>query len=104
MNLRKKVHAETRRRGEKTEEAFYRLFQEPRLLQAVHVPNAFENRKGVFQEPQKGCIVFQRLTRSHPSPFIPLPVEGRGSRDGPSSLFLRQLAYSYRRYKRSSIF
>jgi len=37
VDLRKKVHAETRRRGEKTEEAFYRLFQEPRLLQTVHV-------------------------------------------------------------------
>jgi hypothetical protein len=29
-------------------------------------------------------IDFQRLTRSHPSPLIPLLVEGRGSRDGKS--------------------
>ena len=73
MNLRKKVHAETRRRGEKTEEAFYRLFQEPRLLQTVHGPNAFENRQGAFHEPHNVGFDFQRLTRSHPSPFNPSP-------------------------------
>ena len=38
------------------------------------------------------CIVFQRLTRSHPSPLIPLPVEGRGNGDRSSSLFLWQSA------------
>jgi hypothetical protein len=34
-----------------------------------------------FHEAKKVGIDFQRLTCSHPSPLIPLPVEGRGSRD-----------------------
>jgi len=44
---------------------------------------------GASHEPKKVGIDFQRLTPSHPSPLIPLPVEGRGSRDRQSQLFGR---------------
>jgi len=40
-----------------------------------------------FHEPENVGIEFQRLTRSHPSPLIPLPFEGRGSRDRQSHYF-----------------
>jgi hypothetical protein len=43
-----------------------------------------------FHEPQNVYVDFQRLVRSHPSPLIPLPVEGRGSRDRQSQLFGRR--------------
>jgi hypothetical protein len=58
MNLRKKVHAETRRRGEKTEEAFYRLFQEPRLLGRFMVP--------MHSKIERGLSMNQRIN-AHPS-------------------------------------
>ena len=39
-------------------------------------------------EPENWSIDFRRLARSHPSPLIPLPVEGRGRRERSPSLFL----------------
>ena len=46
------------------------------------VPMHSKNRKEALDEPENVRIDFQRITRSHPSPLIPLPVEGRGRRSG----------------------
>ena len=46
------------------------------------VPLHAKTGKGAFHEPENVNIDFQRLTRSHPSPLIPLPVEGEGAAIG----------------------
>ena len=46
------------------------------------VPMHAKTGKGAFHEPENVNIDFQRLTRSHPSPLIPLPVEGEGAAIG----------------------
>jgi hypothetical protein len=78
-----KAHAETRRRGDETELSSL-------IYDSIWFMGGEQVRRehGTLHEPENVGIHFQRLTRSHLSPLIPLPFEGRGNRDVQSSFFV----------------
>ena len=80
------------RRGGKPEEISPTLHKTKNLGFIINDLRNLTPHPGPFHEPRNVGLDSRRLTRSHPSPLVALPVEGRGNRDRPSSLFRRRPA------------